>query len=64
MTPYKFNDSNIQWQPFGDFEHFVYSILNINEKNLIFDVLFKFEANKTDFSTSAQSIKHNIRGSG
>jgi hypothetical protein len=49
MTPYKFNDSNIQWQPFGDFEHFVYSILNIDEKNLIFDVLFKLEANKQIF---------------
>lgn len=49
MTPYKFNDSHIQWQPFGDFDHFVYSILNIDEKNLIFDVLFKFEANKQIF---------------
>ena len=49
MTPYKFNDSNIQWQPFGDFDHFVYSILNIDEKNLIFDVLFKLEANKQIF---------------
>ena len=49
MTPYDFNDSNIQWQTFGDFDNFVYSILNIDEKNLIFDVLFKLEANKQIF---------------
>jgi hypothetical protein len=49
MTLYNFDEKNIQWQLFGDFEHFVYSILNIDEKNLIFDVLFKFEANKQIF---------------
>lgn len=49
MTSYKFDDSHIQWQRFGDFEYFVYSILNIDEKNKIIDVLFKLEANKQIF---------------
>ncbi len=49
MTSYSFDDSNIQWHQFGDFEHFVYSILNIDENNQIFDVLFKLEANKQIF---------------
>ncbi len=49
MTLYNFDEKNIQWQPFGDFDYFVFSILNIDEKNLIFDVLFKLEANKQIF---------------
>ncbi len=49
MTSYNFDDRNIQWHKFGDFEHFVYSILNIDETNQIFDVLFKFDANKQIF---------------
>lgn len=49
MTTNNFDDRNIQWHPFGDFTNFVYSILNVDEKNKIFDVLFKFEANKQIF---------------
>lgn len=49
MALHKFDDSNITWQTFGSFEHFVYSILNIDKENLIFDILFKFEANKSIF---------------
>ncbi len=49
MTSYDFDNSNVQWHSFGDFDHFVYSILNIDEKNLIFDLLFKFDANKQIF---------------
>jgi quercetin dioxygenase-like cupin family protein len=46
MTNYNFDDRNIQWQKLGDFEHLVYSILDIDEKNNIADVLFKFAANQ------------------
>ena len=49
MTTYNFDDKNIQWQRFGEFEHFGYCILNIDENKQIFDVLFKFEANKQIF---------------
>ena len=43
MTAYRFNDRNIQWHKLGDFEHFVYSILDIDRENNIADVIFKFE---------------------
>lgn len=46
MAMYSFDDSNIHWQKLGDFEHLVYSILDIDEKNKIADVLFKFAANE------------------
>lgn len=46
MAKYNFDDSNIQWDKLGNFEHFVYSILNIDEKNKMIDVIFKFEPNK------------------
>jgi quercetin dioxygenase-like cupin family protein len=49
MKSYNFDDQHILWHKFGDFENFVYSILNIDEKNNIFDVLFKLEANKQIF---------------
>jgi quercetin dioxygenase-like cupin family protein len=39
-----FDDANIQWQTLGNFEHLLYSILDIDEKNQIIDVLFKFAA--------------------
>jgi quercetin dioxygenase-like cupin family protein len=43
MTAYRFDDRNIQWHKLGDFEHFVYSILDIDRENNIADVIFKFE---------------------
>jgi quercetin dioxygenase-like cupin family protein len=45
MALYNFDDSNIHWNKLGDFEHLVYSILDIDEENKIADVLFKFAAN-------------------
>lgn len=41
-----FNDANINWQTLGNFEHLLYSILNIDEQNKIVDVIFKFAANQ------------------
>jgi len=46
MTAYQFDDRNIQWHKLGDFEHFVYSILDIDRENNIADVIFKFEAHQ------------------
>jgi hypothetical protein len=46
MTAYRFDDRNIRWQKLGDFEHFVYTILDIDRVNNIADVMFKFEPHK------------------
>lgn len=46
MTAYRFNDTHIRWRQLGDFEHFVYAVLDIDEENNIADVLFKFEPNQ------------------
>lgn len=46
MTTYAFDDTNITWNRLGDFEHLHFSILAIDQKNSIADVLFKFAANE------------------
>lgn len=46
MSLYNFDDSNIRWNKLGDFEHLVYSVLDIDEDNNIVDVFFKFAANQ------------------
>ena len=46
MTRYSFDDRNIRWNKLGDFQHLLYSILDVDEKNSIADVLFKFSANE------------------
>jgi quercetin dioxygenase-like cupin family protein len=46
MTVHTFDDSHIRWNRLGDFEHLHYSILDVDEKNGIADVLFKFAANE------------------
>lgn len=46
MTPYKFDDNNINWQQLDGFNNFSYSILNIDEKEKIVDVLYKFNPNE------------------
>jgi hypothetical protein len=46
MTHFQFDDSKIQWHKLGDFEHFVYAILDIDEENAIVDWLIKLEAHK------------------
>jgi hypothetical protein len=46
MAPYNFDDRHIQWHKLGDFEHFVYSVLDIDRENKIVDVIFKFEPHK------------------
>jgi quercetin dioxygenase-like cupin family protein len=46
MTNYLFDDTNIKWQTLGDFEHLLYSILDIDEQYKIIDVIFKFAAHQ------------------
>jgi quercetin dioxygenase-like cupin family protein len=46
MTTHAFDDSNIRWKRLGDLPHLHYAILDIDEKNKIADVLFKFAANE------------------
>lgn len=51
MTP-SFDDRNIQWQRFGEFEPaFYFNVLNVDEPRRIADVLFKLPA-------SAQIVLH------
>ncbi len=44
MPNHLFDDANIQWQTLAGFEHLMYSILDIDERNKVIDVLFKFAA--------------------
>jgi quercetin dioxygenase-like cupin family protein len=46
MATHSFDDHNIKWNTHPDLAHLKYSILNIDEKNYIVDVLFKFDANE------------------
>jgi quercetin dioxygenase-like cupin family protein len=46
MSANTFDDSNIDWQRLGDFEHLHYSILDVDSENNVADVLFKFAANE------------------
>ncbi len=46
MTTYAFDDRTINWQRLGDFQHLHFHVMDIDEKNAIADVLFKFAANE------------------
>ena len=46
MPTHAFDDRNIKWNRLGDYLHLHYSILDVDEKNGIADVLFKFSANE------------------
>jgi len=46
MTIHTFDDSHIRWNRLGDLQHLHYSILDVDEKNGMADVLFKFAANQ------------------
>lgn len=46
MATYNFDDRNIRWNKLEGIEHLLYLILDIDEKNKIIDVLFKFSANQ------------------
>ncbi|HEY7985313.1 MAG TPA: hypothetical protein VIE17_00155 [Methylophilaceae bacterium] len=46
MSIYNFDDRNIRWNTLEGIEHLFYSVLDVDEKNKIVDVLFKFAANQ------------------
>lgn len=47
MNTYQFDDNAVQWNRFGEFvPAFHYSILHLDEKSRIVDVLFKLPANE------------------
>ena len=46
MTNHLFDDTNIKWRTLAGFQHLLYSILDIDERNQIIDVLFKFAAHQ------------------
>lgn len=46
MAQMGFDDSNIGWQRFGDVEHLWLSVLDVDARNRIVQVLFKFAANQ------------------
>ncbi|BDV32875.1 MULTISPECIES: regulator [Methylocystis] len=46
MAQLGFDDSNIRWERFGDVEHLWLSVLDVDAKNRIVQVLFKFAANQ------------------
>lgn len=46
MAQVRFDDSNIRWQRFGDVEHLWLSVLDVDARNRIVQVLFKFAANQ------------------
>lgn len=46
---YGFDDRNINWYKLGDFEHFVYAMLDIDEDKLIVDAILKFEHDEQIF---------------
>ena len=53
-----FDDADIQWQPFGDFPHFVYAIQHVDMEQRIADVLFKFAANQQIVLHRHKALNH------
>lgn len=58
MTNSLFNDANINWQTLGDFEHLLYSILNVDEENKTIDAIFKFAANQQIVLHRHKALNH------
>lgn len=58
MTTYCFDDRAIHWNRLGDFPHFHYTILNVDEKNRIVDVLFKFAAGEQIVLHRHRALNH------
>ncbi|HXG18036.1 MAG TPA: regulator [Methylomirabilota bacterium] len=48
-TPYAFDDRNIRWYNFGEFKHFVFAMLDVDEKKKLVDLILKFEPNQQIF---------------
>ena len=48
-TPYAFDDSNIHWYKLGDFEHFVFAMLDVDAPSKLVDFILKFPPNQQIF---------------
>jgi hypothetical protein len=46
---YAFDDRKIRWYLFGEFKHFVFAVLDVDEERRIVDLILKFEANQRIF---------------
>jgi hypothetical protein len=48
-TSHRFDDRNICWHKFGDFEGFVFAMFDVDEKRNVVDMILKFEPNSQIF---------------
>lgn len=49
-TPlYTFDDRNMEWYKLGDFEHFVFAMLDVDTENLLVDFILKFPPHEQIF---------------
>lgn len=46
MAHAHFDPDTIDWQPFGEFPHFMFAIQHLDRQQRIADILFRFEAGK------------------
>src|SRR5260370_35638285 len=44
-----FDDCNIRWQKFGDFEHFVFAMFDVDKQEKVIDFILKFDPNQRIF---------------
>ena len=48
-TSHVFDDTNITWYKLGDFEHFVFAMLDVDVEGQVVDFILKFPANEQIF---------------
>lgn len=48
-TAFVFDDRNIRWQKFGDFEHFVFAMFDVDKQKKVIDFILKFDPNQRIF---------------
>ena len=48
-TPYCFDDRNIRWHKFGEFEGFVFAMYDVVDETNLVDFILKFEPNSKIF---------------
>jgi hypothetical protein len=49
VSSYRFDDRNIRWFKLGDFEHFVFAMLDVDVPGRIVDFILKFPPNQRIF---------------
>lgn len=49
MISYQFDDQNVKWMPFGNFEGLAYTIFDVNVEKRTADVMFRFDPNTSCF---------------